>query len=60
MPYLLIDSDRRFKNLDKSLETPDKLQDYFEEINQLDPIIIKNKSGKALRKYLVYECVNYK
>ena len=57
---LFIDSDRRFKNLDKSLETPDKLQDYFEEINQLDPIIIKNKSGKALRKYLVYECVNYK
>lgn len=57
---IFIDSDRRFKNLDKSTKTPDKLEQYFEEINQLDPIVITNSNGKALRKYLVYECVNYK
>ena len=57
---IFIDSDRRFKNLDKSIEAPDKLENYFEEIHQLDPIIITNNKGKALRKYLVYECINYK
>ena len=57
---IFIDSDRRFKNLDKSIKAPDKLEPYFEEINQLAPILITNKKGKVLRKYLVYQCVNYK
>lgn len=57
---IYIDSDRRFKNLDKSTKIPDQLKIHFEEIRQLDPIVITNKNGKPLRKFLVYECVNYK
>ena len=56
---LFIDSDKRLKNLDKCVEVPEKLETYFDSIEQLDPIIIKLR-GKAVRKFWVYKCSNYK
>jgi 4-amino-4-deoxy-L-arabinose transferase-like glycosyltransferase len=52
--------DPRFKNLEKQNDHPDFLMPYFDGVKELDPIIITDKNGKAIRKFLVYECVNYK
>ena len=48
-----IDSDKRFKNTDKNGEIPPKLSKYFENIVELEPIIIK-RNGKDIRKFWVY------
>ena len=52
--------DPRFKNLGKGNNQPDILLKYFDGVKELDPIIITDKNGKAIRKFLVYECMNYK
>jgi hypothetical protein len=57
---LLFRADPRFKHLQKANDHPDFLQQYFDDVRELDPIIITNSSGKPVRKFLVYECVNYK
>ncbi len=56
---LFIDSDKRFKNSDKrgELELP-IMYNYFENITELSPIIIKRK-GKEVRKFWVFYCTNY-
>jgi len=56
---LFIDSDTRFKNADKKGKIPPILQDYFDKIVELDPIIIK-KGNREVRKFWVYYCINYK
>jgi len=56
---LYIDSDRRFKTLDKSAKVPELLNQYFDRVVELEPIVIRNKKGKALRKFYVFECQNY-
>lgn len=56
---VFIDSDKRFKTLDKSDSVPEELSKNFKEVIELDPIVIRNSSGKALRKFLVYECRDY-
>lgn len=57
---LFIDSEKRFKNMEKSNQTPDNLALYFDEIKELEPIIIMNNQGKPLRKFLIFECLNYR
>lgn len=57
---LLFRAAPRFKNLQKANDHPDFLQQYFGDVRELDPIIITNSSGTAVRKFLVYECMNYK
>jgi hypothetical protein len=52
--------DPRFKTLEKENGQPDILLKYFDSVKELDPIIITDKNGKAIRKFLVYECMNYK
>lgn len=56
---IFIDSDKRFKTLDKSDKVPKGLDKYFKQVIQLEPIVIRNSSGKALRKFLVFECRDY-
>ena len=56
---LFIDSDKRFKTLEKSNKPPEELNQYFKQVVELDPIIIRNSRGKALRKFLVFECKDY-
>ena len=56
---IFIDSDKRFKTLDKSEKVPQGLNENFKQVIQLDPIIIRNTRGKALRKFLVFECRDY-
>ena len=56
---LFFDSDKRFDNLEKSKETPTELLPYFKEIIQLDPIVLKDKKGKPIRKFFIYQCIDY-
>ncbi len=53
-----IDSETNFKNLLKSNGAPAKLNGYFREIIEMDPIIIEEDS-KPLRKFFVYKCLDY-
>jgi len=56
---LFIDSKKRIKNNNKSGEIPTKLQAYFSNIKELEPILIKHR-GKTVRKFFVYHATNYK
>lgn len=57
---LFIDSEPRFKTLQKSDKPVPALQDYFDSVTQLDPIIIYDKEGDPERKFLVYHLIGYK
>jgi len=56
---IFLDSDTRFKDKEKkqSFSSPE-IQDYFDTITELDPIII-SINGKEVRKFWVYYCTNY-
>jgi 4-amino-4-deoxy-L-arabinose transferase-like glycosyltransferase len=55
---LFIDSDKRFKDKNKKGEYLNVLDNYFEEVSELKPIIIK-VNAKEVRKFWVYYCSNY-
>ncbi len=55
---LFIDSDPGFKNLEKNGTIPPELKTYFRNMQELEPIIIKNGNTDA-RKFWVYYCVGY-
>ncbi|WKD84692.1 hypothetical protein KCTC32516_00026 [Polaribacter huanghezhanensis] len=55
---LFIDSDTRFKNANKKGKIPEELNAYFENITELQPIII-TINGKEVRKFWVFYCTNY-
>jgi len=57
---ILIDSDTRFKNEAAPETIPAKVIPYFKDIQILAPIILRNKQGKAIRKFNVFACMNYK
>ncbi|MAD96044.1 MAG: hypothetical protein CMB99_01820 [Flavobacteriaceae bacterium] len=56
---LFIDSDKRMKDLLKKGDWDKTLNNYFEQITELEPIIIQTGS-KTVRKFWVYYCKNYK
>lgn len=56
---LFINSSPSFKNLQKENAYPEEMHKYFDTIVELDPIII-TKNGRPVRKFLVFECRNYK
>lgn len=56
---LFIDSDKKVKDIHKSNKLPNQLIGYFDEVIELDPIIIKDNHGKPQRKFYIYECINY-
>ena len=56
---IFLDSDTRFKNRDKNSNPyPPELNEYFETVRQLEPILISIK-GEEVRKFWVYYCTNY-
>ncbi|WP_439129168.1 glycosyltransferase family 39 protein [Polaribacter sp.] len=55
---LFIDSDKRFKNDDKLDEINPLLKNYFKNITELEPIIIKI-NHKEVRKFWVFYCTDY-
>lgn len=57
---LFLDSKPSFKNEEKENKTPELLLQHFESVTELAPIIIRNNNGKAMRKFLLYDCKNYK
>ena len=57
---LFLDSKPSFTNEEKENKTPELLQQYFESVTELAPILIRNNKGKAMRKFLLYDCKNYK
>jgi len=56
---LFIDSDKRFKNRDKKGTYLPLLKNHFDNITELEPIIIKINQ-KEVRKFWVFYCTNYK
>ena len=57
---IFIDTDKRFKHLEKSGEIPEKLLPYFDRIEELEPILVGKEGKEPLRKFLVYKCYGYK
>ena len=55
---LFIDSDKRFKNNKKKGTHLNLLNNYFDTITELHPIIIK-VNDREVRKFWVYYCTNY-
>jgi len=55
---IFIDSDKRFKNCDKRNKHPLELDNYFLNVTELEPIIIKYRN-KNVRKFWVYYCQSY-
>jgi len=55
---LFIDSDPRFKDTNKSGSISPELKTYFKNVQELEPIIIKNGNANA-RKFWVYYCEGY-
>lgn len=55
---LFIDSDPRFHDDQKNGTVPPELKPYFNNIRELEPIIIKNGNRDA-RKFWVYYCEGY-
>ena len=55
---IFIDSDKRFKNNNKSGEINSLLTVNFKEVTELEPIIIKI-NGKESRKFWVFYCTDY-
>ena len=56
---LFIDSDKRFKNTDKKGTHLPLLNNHFDNITELEPIIIKINQ-KEVRKFWLFYCTNYK
>ena len=56
---LFIDSDKRFKNIDKKGTHLPLLNNHFDNITELEPIIIKINQ-KEVRKFWIFYCTNYK
>ncbi len=55
---IFIDSDKRFKNKNKKGDHHPLLKDYFNNVTELEPIIIKI-NNKESRKFWVFYCTNY-
>ncbi|PWG06280.1 glycosyltransferase family 39 protein [Polaribacter aquimarinus] len=55
---IFIDSDKRFKNKNKKGDLHPLLKDYFNNVTELEPIIIKI-NNKESRKFWVFYCTNY-
>ncbi|WP_159951208.1 glycosyltransferase family 39 protein [Polaribacter septentrionalilitoris] len=55
---IFIDSDKRFKNIDKKGNHPKPLDHYFEIVTELAPIIVKF-NDREVRKFWVFYCTNY-
>ena len=53
-----IDSDKRFRNTDKSGKIYPDLKNYFSSITELEPIIVNEGTNRA-RKFWVFYCTNY-
>ncbi len=56
---LFIDSDKRFKNKEKRGEYHTSINNYFDKVRELEPIIIKI-NDKEVRKFWIFYCENYK
>ncbi|WP_236981017.1 glycosyltransferase family 39 protein [Membranihabitans maritimus] len=56
---LFIDSRTRFSTLGKEKDANPDLYNFFEHVEQIDPIILYNDSGEAERKFLVYLLEGY-
>lgn len=57
---LYIDSEKRFDDINPHPMPRPELSEYFESVQQMEPIIIYNDSGEPERKFLVYYLTNYK
>jgi hypothetical protein len=56
---IFIDSDKQIKNDEKLNSKNLDISNYFSNIEELEPILIR-KRGKTVRKFWVYYCTDYK
>ncbi|MGI4020320.1 MAG: glycosyltransferase family 39 protein [Janthinobacterium lividum] len=56
---IFLDSDPGFKNMEKNGNILPELKTYFKDVQELEPIIIKNGNANA-RKFCVYYCEGYR
>lgn len=56
---ILIDSDPRFKSEAITKKIPEKVVPYFNKINILSPILLKDNKGKVIRKFNIFYCEQY-
>jgi hypothetical protein len=57
---LYFDSDKRARDTLRLTKSLPKLEDHFAEIHQLDPILIYDYYGRLVRKFWVFECLDYR
>ncbi len=57
---IFIDSENNFKNLSKSNHIPGLLYNYFDQVFELEPIVIEDSRSRPVRKFLIYSCTGYK
>ena len=55
---IFLDSDPQGTDVQKAKSYPKSLDQYFTNVEQLQPILIKN-NGKTVRKFFVYYCTAY-
>ncbi|RME98069.1 MAG: hypothetical protein D6772_09570, partial [Bacteroidetes bacterium] len=56
---LYVDSDKRMRDTLKNTQTPAALPAHFTSVRQLAPLLIRDASGRLIRKFWVYECRDY-
>ncbi|MBE7175308.1 MAG: glycosyltransferase family 39 protein [Mucilaginibacter polytrichastri] len=59
MNAVFVDSDPRFRNMNRRGTYPPELKTFFTSVKELNPIIIRN-GNKAVRKFWVYYCTGYR
>jgi 4-amino-4-deoxy-L-arabinose transferase-like glycosyltransferase len=57
---LFLDSQNMPSNFNDPYAPPEELSQYFTKIRILPEIVLHSKSGKALRKFYVVECIDYR
>ena len=57
---IFIDSETNFKNLSKLNRPRDILNIYFDQVTELEPIIIEDGRSRPVRKFLIYTCTGSK
>lgn len=56
---LFFDSNKSLRDTLPQAEGNVLLETYFGEVRQLDPVLVWDGSGRLLRKFYVYECLDY-
>lgn len=57
---LFLDAKSSFTDTLKSNAVKDELRVFFDQVTELPPIVLRDEGGNPLRKFLLYDCRNYR